>query len=228
MKAGQAGILPKEQYEIAAVRANFPPHNYTFKILTNGDPCAGRSALIKRYVCDTFPEDYVPNKGWVSSSIIYYKFLHLNGETMCLQIWDVVSDPADFRTSASSYWRGSSAVVIIFDLTKSESLQNIKEWMVQIDRYCTNEPMRVIIGNKSDKKQRIISYEEMRERCFCMGVEYFETSAKTSYNVEEVFTQIGLQLLESRMAKEAKEAKLAQQAKEAKEAKQAKEVNIPK
>ena len=47
----------------------------------------------------------------------------------------------------------------------------------------------IIVGNKCDTQQRQVSFEEAQEFALSTGLQYIETSAKTGYNVENIFIQ---------------------------------------
>ena len=50
-----------------------------------------------------------------------------------------------------------------------------------------NNPIFVLVGQKCDLNERIISEERGRELAYELEVEFFEISAKTGQNVEELF-----------------------------------------
>lgn len=47
--------------------------------------------------------------------------------------------------------------------------------------------MLLLVGNKVDLPVREVSFEEASSRAKQLGVEYYETSAKTSVNIERLF-----------------------------------------
>jgi GTPase KRas len=52
-------------------------------------------------------------------------------------------------------------------------------------------PKFILVGNKYDKQhQREVSIEEGYKKAQAWGCRFYETSAKTRYNVEEAFTSI--------------------------------------
>src|SRR3990167_3536092 len=174
-----------------------------FKILTLGEPTVGRSALIRRYIFDTFSYVYEPNVGEVTDSILYEKILPVNELRVNLEIWDVVAYPRlrDFDISFS-YWHGTSGVMLIFDLTNHESFNILKEWRMEVERYCAEDVIKMVIGNKNDKGDAVqVSYAEAKQFCGEWGMEYYETSAVTSFNVEEIFASMATQMLISREKK---------------------------
>ncbi len=54
----------------------------------------------------------------------------------------------------------------------------------------------ILIGNKSDlKNDRVITYEAGEETAKRYGVEFFETSAYSGENINEVFHKMGSMIL---------------------------------
>lgn len=48
--------------------------------------------------------------------------------------------------------------------------------------------MLLLVGNKVDLPVREVSFEEANNKAKELGVQYYETSAKTSVNIEQVFS----------------------------------------
>jgi GTPase SAR1 family protein len=51
---------------------------------------------------------------------------------------------------------------------------------------------KVLVGNQIDKDDRKVSTEEGRLRAKELGVEYFETSAKTGVGISELFAYMAI------------------------------------
>jgi small GTP-binding protein len=73
-------------------------------------------------------------------------------------------------------------IVIIWRLTYEI------EWLVQIKQHAQDKIPILLLGNKTDlKDKRLISYEEASKFAEDMGLKYIETSAKNGSNVNESF-----------------------------------------
>lgn len=60
--------------------------------------------------------------------------------------------------------------------------------MLEAEKYSSPKIVKILIGNKSDKEStREVSKEEAMRFAASMGMEYIETSAKTTSNVENAF-----------------------------------------
>lgn len=53
------------------------------------------------------------------------------------QIWDTAGQER-FRTITSTYYRGTHGVIVVFDVTSTDSFNNVKRWLHEIDTNCEN------------------------------------------------------------------------------------------
>ena len=113
----------------------------------------------------------------------------MNNKTIKLQIWDTAGQER-FRTVTSSYYRGSHGIVIVFDVTDKESFEHVKKWFEEIDRYASDKVSKILVGNKIDLDERVISRNDADIFASQHGMEYIETSAKENINVNLMFRTI--------------------------------------
>lgn len=120
--------------------------------------------------------------------------IELDGKTIKLQIWDTAGQER-FRTITSSYYRGAHGIIVVYDVTDNESFNNVKQWLHEIDRYACENVNKLLVGNKSDlTAKRVVSTEQGKEFADSLGIEFLETSAKTSTNVEQAFLTMASQI----------------------------------
>jgi small GTP-binding protein len=162
-----------------------PPfvYDYTFKILLVGLEGVGKRNLTQRYCYDVFdPEDKL-----TVGVDFHVKTLEVHGKKVKLQIWDVAGEER-FRFLLPSYTLGANAAMIIFDITKCKTIDQMSNWIQIIREKAGNIPI-MLIGNKLDLEE---SRELMREK----GIEivkeynlsgYSEISTKTGQNIEKTF-----------------------------------------
>lgn len=191
-------------------------YDHLFKVLCIGDTATGKSALVARYTEDVFDKHHNSTIG-VDFKI---KTIERDGKVVKLQIWDTAGQER-FRAITTSYYRGADGVLIVYDVTNPESLENIATgWINEVRNYASREPKILLLGNKSDLKGKMSDAEkervhllaaEIRERLGNDGVvEVLETSAKTGANVERAFNGIVDHMVEAVRCKLAK-AKAAQE-----------------
>lgn len=90
-----------------------------------------------------------------------------------------------FKKMLRYYLGGSKAILIMFDCSDLNSLKNIDWWIEKLNKYCKTEPLKILLGNKSD----LVSQPEEIRRIAKNLVEtyqldeYYEISAKGSTNI---------------------------------------------
>lgn len=160
-------------------------YDYLFKILLIGDSGVGKSCMLLRFADDTFSESHISTIG-VDFKI---RTVELHNKIAKLQIWDTAGQER-FRTITSSYYRGAHAMMIVYDVSDLQSFNNIKNWLLECDRYASESVIKILVGNKCDAQKRAVSYEAGREFAESLGMQFLETSAKTGTNIEKSFMTI--------------------------------------
>ena len=172
-----------------------PNYQYIFKVILIGDSNTGKTSLINRFVNKTFDEKYLCTIG----VDFFMKTIEVDEQTIKLQIWDTAG-MEKYKSISSSYYRGSHAAFVIFDLTNKNTFDSITKWIEAYHK--SNNPQFqknvILIGNKSDLvDSREITRAEAENFAKMNKMMYWETSAKEGNNVEEVFTYIGQLLFET-------------------------------
>ncbi|KAJ2805706.1 ras GTPase, partial [Coemansia guatemalensis] len=162
--------------------------DYLFKLLLIGDSGVGKSCLLLRFADDTYTESYISTIG-VDFKI---RTIELDGKTVKLQIWDTAGQER-FRTITSSYYRGAHGIIVVYDVTDSETFGNVKQWLQEIDRYASEGVNKLLVGNKSDL-ERAVDFTEANEFAGSLSIPFLETSAKNSSNVEKAFMTMAKQI----------------------------------
>ena len=158
-------------------------YDFLFKLLLIGDSGVGKSCLLLRFADDTYTESYISTIG-VDFKI---RTVELDGKTIKLQIWDTAGQER-FRTISSSYYRGAHGIIVVYDVTDAVSFNNVKQWLHELDRYANENVNKLLVGNKSDlANKRAVTYEQGKELADSLNIEFLETSAKNSTNVEKAF-----------------------------------------
>ncbi|KAH0796026.1 GTP-binding protein YPTM2 [Histomonas meleagridis] len=151
------------------------------KFIVIGESSVGKTCIVTRFCDNAFDESFLTTVG-VDFKI---KMIEIDGVTIKLQIWDTAGQE-QFRTITKSYYRGAHGILLVFDVSKKETLTKTKMWMESITKEANDSVTVALIGNKIDL-QREVSPEEGLEFAKEFGVPYFETSAKTGDSIDEVF-----------------------------------------
>ncbi|KAI5648544.1 hypothetical protein M9H77_34549 [Catharanthus roseus] len=175
-------------------RKNCVSFDYSFKILLIGDSGVGKSSLLLSFISQQAFQDLSPTIG-VDFKL---KMLTVGGKRLKLTIWDTAGQER-FGTLTSSYYRGAHGIVLIYDVTRRETFTNLSDiWAKEVELYSTNpECVRILVGNKVDRDcERAVSKEEGMALAKENNCLFFECSAKTRENVQLIFKELIVKILE--------------------------------
>lgn len=113
------------------------------------------------------------------------KTVDLNGRRIQLLIWDLAGQ-REFWEMFSSYFDGANGAIIVFDITRKETLDHVKDWYGECLKHDIGHVPMILVGNKIDLN-RTVSKGEGKGVADKMKVPYFETSAKHGESVSEIF-----------------------------------------
>ncbi|KAK1926692.1 putative ras-related protein rab-18 [Papiliotrema laurentii] len=166
-----------------------------FKLLLIGNSSVGKSSLLLRFTDDDFlsEEETTATIGVDFRS----KSVEVGGKRYKLSIWDTAGQER-FRTLTSSYYRGAQAVILVYDVSSRSTFDELLKWFKEIDTYCGEGVVKVVVGNKMDKEfSRQVSTEEGRAFAERMGTSFVECSAKTRTGVLDIFQEVVRKILAS-------------------------------
>lgn len=159
-------------------------YDYLYKCLLIGDSGVGKSSIVLRFADDTYVDSYISTIG-VDFKI---KTITLNDKVIKLQIWDTAGQER-FRTITTSYYRGAHIIFICYDITDINSYNNLHVWLNEIKKYATENTKLVICGTKLDlANKRVVTYNDAKQFCDNINIDYFESSSKNNLNISEIFT----------------------------------------
>ena len=155
-----------------------------YKILLLGDSEVGKSCFLMRYADNVFVDNYITTIG------LDYKLKYIqldSGQVIKVQLWDTAGQDR-YRTIAKNYYKGSHGILLLYDVTKTSSFENIREWIKDIREEVYEKAIIFLIGNKIDKKDQIkIKTEDAEKLAEEFNIPFFEASAKSGENVDEIF-----------------------------------------
>ena len=86
--------------------------------------------------------------------------------------------------------------MLVFDVTNKNSFQRLTEWIFELELYCREDPIKLLIGNKSDlDDQREVTKVEAIEFAKRHNILYMETSAHSGDEVEYAFEVLTSEIL---------------------------------
>jgi len=168
-----------------------------FKIILVGDVSVGKTSIIGRYINNSFDDDYQCTIQAEQQSKVIKED---ENTSIKLNIWDTVGQEK-FRAVTRQYYRDCHGAIIVFDLTKKKSFEQMTEWLNDIKNYGNSDTVIIIMGNKSDlNSEREIFPNEIKEKLdqFNDDYLYFEVSAKNGNNISMAFDKLKKLIMENR------------------------------
>ncbi|KAK6168609.1 ras-related protein Rab-39B [Patella vulgata] len=165
-----------------------PIFEYQFRLILIGDSTVGKSSLLKYFTDGKFEETCDPTVG----VDFYARLIEVKpGIRVKLQLWDTAGQER-FRSITRSYYRNSVGVMILYDITKKSSFDNVKEWYAEAKMHIDpHQAVYLIIGHKADQDEaRQVPTRDGRRFAEINGLKFVETSAMNGQNVEESFSLI--------------------------------------
>jgi len=171
--------------------------SFIYKVCVVGDGGVGKTSMVLRYCEDTFKENYIMTIG-SNFSTKQVKLEDYPNFTVKLQLWDLAGQK-HFSFVRPPFYRGATAIIYTFDLTRRSSFQNILQWKDEVEKVIGDGKPSVLVGNKIDlanQGNREVGErdgEALRREINAIG--YYETSAKEDYGVDPVFKSVTLAIL---------------------------------
>nr|XP_026267991.1 ras-related protein Rab-12 isoform X1 [Urocitellus parryii]XP_027778710.1 ras-related protein Rab-12 [Marmota flaviventris] len=172
-----------------ARRRKQPPRPADFKlqVIIIGSRGVGKTSLMERFTDDTFCEACKSTVG-VDFKI---KTVELRGKKIRLQIWDTAGQER-FNSITSAYYRSAKGIILVYDITKKETFDDLPKWMKMIDKYASEDAELLLVGNKLDcESDREITRQQGEKFAQQItGMRFCEASAKDNFNVDEIFLKL--------------------------------------
>ena len=191
ISAGKAGANIERKVD-KLQKIKIDASEYAFKLVLGGDGGVGKTSMVHRFVDNTFAIDYKETIG-VSIMKKECEFEDLKSSVRFV-LWDLAGQ-TQFKRVRKNYLGNAEAGLLVFDVTRKETFNNINEWYQEI-KSITPDINLILVGNKidlEDKKQ--VSSEEGEKLGKDMGISYIETSAKTGDNIGDAFRMLALELV---------------------------------
>lgn len=181
-----------------------PTTDLIFKVVVLGSTGVGKSSVLSRYTENKFDDSFCSTIG-VDLKI---KTVRIHNKVVKLQIWDTAGQER-FQSITTSYYRGASAVLCVYDITCNQSFESLNSLLSELYSFNNCQPILYLLANKCDISER----REVTEQTGIyyakkLNAGFFECSAKTNLNVhltfqtiaEDLYYKSGTHDLESRQS----------------------------
>jgi len=127
------------------------------KLIIVGDSGVGKTNILTRFTKNVFNHENKTTIGVEFAS----KVIKIQDHILKLQIWDTAGQER-FKSLTVAYYKGSRGAIIVFDVTKRESFENVINWLNDIKKNGDKETIIILVGNKNDMEEREVSFEEAK------------------------------------------------------------------
>jgi small GTP-binding protein len=166
------------------------------KICVLGEVSVGKTSLIRRFVDRSFSDAYLTTVGVkISRKLLRLEATPAGAFTdLQLVIWDLEGGHNSIDLS-STYLKGARGAIVVGDLTRPSTLDELQE---HIERFRDVNPKRrvVVALNKADLQADAAGTLVDRWNDIAGLTTTLCTSAKTGRGVDELFTAVGMSILQ--------------------------------
>lgn len=172
--------------------------SFIYKICVLGDGGVGKTSMVLRYCENAFKENYIMTIGsnFSAKTVDLPDYPNYN---IKLQIWDLAGQK-HFSFVRPPFYRGMSAAIFTFDLSRRSSFANLDNWKQEAEKVVGARPC-ILVGNKLDiaeqgtREVSAVEADAYKEELGAMS--YHETSAKIGTNVDDVFKELTIGILKA-------------------------------
>lgn len=166
------------------MRGTFTGMQYSdeWNIAIMGPAAVGKSCITLRYVQRKFVDLYVN-----TVEDIFNKIDSIDGKVCKLSILDT-SGEEEFHALIQLWMRDRDGFIFVYNVANKKSLEELDTYFSTINIiFPDKEVPLILVANKIDLK-REVTMEEGMMLAKKYKAEYFEVSAKTGHNVDNLFT----------------------------------------
>ncbi len=156
------------------------------KIVVLGHFGVGKTSLIRRFVEDSFSNDYKVSIGvHITKKVVEITA----GNQVSLILWDLEGTD-DLSNIRDSYLLGTHGLIYVFDVTRPSTFENINGDLRIVGEKLPNAP-KIVVGNKVD----LVVPEDLDRLLQRQGITYdYLSSAKTGGMVNDLFLHLAKML----------------------------------
>jgi Ras-related protein Rab-1A len=186
----------RKQIDVSMPKVTEETMKFSFKVVILGDGGVGKTSLLNRFVEKTFDQEY---KSTIGTNIMRIDYKLMDKITVAFALWDLAGQQY-FQKVRQMYLSGCQAALFVYDVSRPDTLQNLKNWLNELTAVAGTDVKRLMVGNKIDLvEERKISYEDGKKVADDLELSYLETSAKTGDNVSRAFGSLAFLLVKDKI-----------------------------
>jgi small GTP-binding protein len=134
------------------------------KIVLLGDGCIGKSTFFNKLI-NLNDKNYRFPKKYEATDAFNFDRINLNTSIgdITIDLWDTAGQENRGGKLRDAYLKGADGVLLLYDVSEKQTIENIPKWLGQIKNIAPNIPVAVL-GNKSDKFDNLQQTELVKIR----------------------------------------------------------------
>jgi len=157
----------------------------SWRVAVLGDGGVGKTALAVQFTLNCFVETYDP-----TIEDAYRKQLIVDNKMCFVEVIDTAGQE-EYATLRDQWVREGQGFILVYSIASRSTFERLEVFRQSMLRVKRQKPIFMLVGNKCDKTyEREVSREEGIALARTFGCEFMETSARTAYNVELLFTNL--------------------------------------
>ena len=167
----------------------------SLKFVILGEGRVGKTSILLRYFRNKFNDT---EKSTLNPSF-YEKVENYNGKKYPLKFWDTAGQEK-FNALNAIYYQRAVGAILVYDVTLPETFDKVKSWVETLREAVGKDIIFVIAGNKFDLsniEMRDKTEDLVQEYCGKEKCKHFYTSAKTGFNVNDIFESLIHEVLQN-------------------------------
>ncbi|XP_045173175.2 ras-related protein RabG1-like isoform X3 [Mercenaria mercenaria] len=173
---------------------------FRVKVVLVGDYGVSKTSVLNSAMTKYLRMAHIPsNRQYLQTETELRLQSSLWREPVVMAVWDTCSQEK-FRSLTASYYRGAHGCLVLFDVTKESTFNNLTYWLHDLKEYSTHpEISTILVGTKCHvtPDEREVSYDRAQKFAESVGLPYMEVSAEEGKNVTEVFERLADIIIEN-------------------------------
>lgn len=154
------------------------------KLVLLGESSVGKTSIVTRYITGNYQKTNA-----TIGAAFFSRTIGVSSEDgvvrkVNVEIWDTAGQER-YRSLTPVYYRNTDAALVVFDVTKPESIEKVHSWIEELTEYCSSDRPEnginvIVVGNKIDLGHMPLETD----------LRYVLVSAKTGEGIVDLFENL--------------------------------------
>ncbi len=168
--------------------------DFSLGVCILGDSSVGKSSFSLFLTTSKFNHKSIPTIG-LEFAVKYFNIKKDNNDyKFKWNIWDTAGQEY-YRSLVSSYYKNGTIIFIMFDLSDEKTFDSVDYWLKQLSDNGNGTKFIYLIGNKSDRPQKI-NNSKINDYINLNNLKYYEISVKNNINIDKMINEINNDIID--------------------------------